>query len=133
MRITLEHMANTAAKASEWVERLASHPSVPFGALLLRHFEAGRITRLCDCGCNSFDLEIAADVKLEPLCRPKPDMKGHAPFFEVVFSSENGAEIDCMLFADARGYLASLDVMHGQANHLPMPEKVTITGVVYAG
>jgi hypothetical protein len=126
-------MANSPAKAREWVERLASHPAVPFGTNLLKHFEAGRITRICDCGCNSFDIEIPAGTSLVPLRQAAPDLKGHTPFFEIVFSSESDAEIDCMLFADSRGYLASVDVMHGQANHLPMPDQVSITGVIHAG
>ena len=126
-------MANSPAKAREWIERLASHPAVPFGPKLLKHFEAGRITRICDCGCNSFDLEISQGTELEPLRPPTPDLKGHSPFFEIVFSTDTDAELDCMLFADARGYLVSVDVMHGQSNHLPMPDKLKIAGVIHAG
>ena len=119
-------MANTEATAAAWIDRIASHPSVPFGARLRAHFAAARITRLCGCGCNSFDLEIPRGVVLAPLCAPLPDLKGHTSFFEIVFAADSEAEIDCMLFADARGYLASVDVMHGQANHLPMPEDVKL-------
>ena len=69
-------------------------------------------------------MQIPEGIQLEPLCAPLPDLKGHTIFFEIVFASDS--EADCMLFADARGYLASVDVMHGQANHFTMPEYVQL-------
>jgi len=56
--MTSERMANTEQKAAAWVEFLAKNPAVPFRDQLQQHLSAGHITRLCDCGCNPFELEI---------------------------------------------------------------------------
>ena len=63
-------MMNSDAKARSWLEFLAGEPFVPFGPTLQAHFNAGTITRLCGCGCNSFDLEISQGVTLEPIVPP---------------------------------------------------------------
>lgn len=124
-------MTNTEGAAAAWIDRLAAHPAVSFGVRLREHFAAARIKRLCDCGCNSFDVEVPEGVALAPLCEPEPGRKGHRAFFEIVFASNAESEIDCMLFADARGYLASVDVTYGQANHLAMPEEIVLGNVMW--
>jgi hypothetical protein len=97
--LALDHMMNTEAKAAAWVKYLAEHPGVPFGPQLRRHFEAGRITRLCNCGCNSFDFEIPEATVLEPIGTP-----GRAGmFFEIEFESNADAALACLIFLDARG------------------------------
>jgi hypothetical protein len=118
---------NSALKAKGWVEFLAAHPSVPFGSKLADHFAAGHITRLCDCGCNSFDLEIPKAAVLEPLCEPG----GRGMFFEIQFESDAEAEIACLFFVDERGYLESLDVTCGGSNHAPLPDQVTLGKVLW--
>lgn len=120
-------MANTEVKAASWVRHLAAHPEVPFGAQLLQHFEAGRITRVCDCGCNSFDFKIPAGVVLEPISRP-----GRAGmFFEIQFETNAGAELAFLIFSDERGYLSALDVTCGGANHAPVPDDIEVGRCVY--
>ena len=120
-------MANSEAKAARWVSHLASHPAVPFGPLLRSHFEAGRISALCQCGCNSFDLEIPAEASLEPIARPG----GGGMFFEIQFASTGAAELACLCFVDTRGYLAGIDVTCGGANHAPVPDDIQVGEVVY--
>lgn len=119
-------MTNTESKAREWVAHLANHPDVPFGPLLRKHFKAARITRLCDCGCNSFDLEIPEETVLEPLTPP-----GRAGmFFEIQFESNAEAELACLFFVDTRGYLTGVDVTCGGANHAPVPDDIQVGAVV---
>jgi hypothetical protein len=115
-------MANNNAKARAWLEFLAKEPAVPFGSTLQAHFDAGRITRLCDCGCNSFDLEIPEGVVLVPLAPPGRSGK----FFEVVYESSAEAEVALLVFVDARGYLSGLDVTCGDGNHAPLPDDVQL-------
>jgi hypothetical protein len=122
-------MANTAATATDWIARLASCHEIPFASLLQSHFRAGRITRLCDCGCNSFDLAIPPDAQVAPLCFPSSRT---GAFFEVILSIDGDREIDCIFFADHRGYLAGLDIMRGQANQAPMPDSFSIKRVARA-
>jgi hypothetical protein len=122
-------VAHSEAKARAWVEFLAKQPVVPFGATLLAHFDAGRITHLCDCGCNSFDFEIPAGLSLTPIAEPGRPGK----IFEVVYESNADAEVAFLIFVDARGYLASLDVTCGRSNHAPVPDDVQLGRVTYAG
>ena len=125
----LDRMSNNEAKARAWLEFLAREPAVPFGPTLRAHFDAGRITRLCDCGCNSFDLEIPKGVALEPLAEPGPSGR----FFEVVYEASAEAEMAFLIFADARGYLSGLDVTYGDSNHAPLPDDTQLRRVLYAG
>ena len=125
----LDRMGNSEAKARGWLEFLAKEPTVPFGGKLRAHFDAGRISRVCECGCNSFDLEIPAGVALEPIAEPGRPGK----VFEVVYESNAEAEVAFLIFVDARGYLSSLDVTCGDGNHAPLPDHVRLGRVTYAG
>lgn len=125
----LDPMSNSKAKARRWVEFLADQPAAPWGKLLQAHFEVGHITRLCECGCNSFDLEIPAGVSIEPiaeLCRP-------GKIFEIVYESSAAAEVAFLVFVDERGYLSSLDVTCGDGNQAAMPDDMQLGQVIYAG
>jgi hypothetical protein len=116
-------MMNSLEKAREWVSLLAGTVEVPFGAKLEAHFGAGHIVRLCECGCNSFDLEIDPKVTLEPLCEPSAH---GGVFFEVAFESTGEFEVDCLFFADKRGYLAGIDITHGDSNQAQMPGDIKV-------
>lgn len=127
--MTLDRMMNSDAKARSWLEFLAGEPCVPFGPTLQAHFNAGRITRLCGCGCSSFDLEISQGVTLEPIVAPGPSGK----CFEVVYESSTGAEVAFLVFVDTRGYLSGLDVTCGDGNHAPLPDDVQLARLLHAG
>jgi hypothetical protein len=125
-----DRMGNSEAKAREWVKLLADEPAVPFGSRLREHFAAARITRVCDCGCNSFDVEIPSGVSLEPLAEPgNPQRK----IFEIVYESTAEADLAFLIFVDARGYLSSIDVTCGEANHALVPDDVRLGRVLHAG
>ncbi len=122
-------MNNSKVKAHQWLEFLVNEPAVPFGSMLKEHFDAGKITRLCDCGCNSFDLEIPANVSLEPIAEPGRPGK----IFEIVYESNAEAEVAFLIFVDDRGYLSSIDVTCGDGNHASLPDDVQLGRVVYSG
>ena len=122
-------MGNSEAKAEAWLEFLAKESAVPFGSKLREHFAAGRISRVCDCGCNSFDLEIPAGATLEPIAEPGRPGK----IFEIVFESNAEAEVAFLVFVDARGFLSSIDVTCGDGNHAPLPDRVRLGRVTFAG
>lgn len=122
-------MANSEVKAKAWLEHLASEPAIPFGSRMRAHFGAGHITRLCDCGCNSFDVEVPDGVGLEPISEPGIPGK----FFEIVYESNGEAEVAFLIFVDARGYLSGIDVTCGQGNHAKVPDNVLLGRIVYAG
>jgi hypothetical protein len=122
-------MTNSEAKAKAWIERLANEPAIPFGSWLRAHFRAGKITRLCDCGCNSFDVEIPEGVSLEPISEPGKSGK----FFEIVYESNAETKVAFLIFVDARGYLSGIDVTCGESNHAKLPDDVVLGRMVWAG
>jgi hypothetical protein len=126
-------MANSAAKAQGWVDRLASHPGVPFGALLRQSFAAGKITRLCECGCNSFDLAVPDSGDVPRIAAPEPNGKFDRLVFEIVFETdlEDPSQLACLFFADSRGYLSSLEITGGWSNHAPVPDSVELRKIHY--
>ena len=85
------------------------------------------ITRLCDCGCNSFDCSIHEPTELQPLCKPG----AAGAFFEVAFSAGLPEPIDVVFFADDHGYLAGVDIHYGCSNSRPMPAQVALGSVLF--
>jgi len=85
------------------------------------------ITRLCDCGCNSFDCSIHEPTELQPLCKPG----AAGAFFEVAFSAGLPEPIDVVFFADDQGYLAGVDIHYGCSNSRPMPAQVALGSVLF--
>jgi hypothetical protein len=120
-------MANTEATAARWVAILAQRAELPFAAELPAHFSHARITRLCDCGCNSFDCTVPPEASLRPLFGTGRDL----PSFEVAFAGDGGDPIDVIVYADERGHLSGIDVHLGLSNHAPMPLNATIGQVLY--
>ena len=121
-------MKNTESTSDYWVSYLAGLAEVSFGEELKLHFDAGGISRLCDCGCNSFDISIPDGVSVEPIC--SPSVVG-GKFFELVALTEDDHEIAFLFFADKRGYLSGIDITQGSENHAPLPDNVAITKVLY--
>lgn len=111
-------MKNTEARARRWVEFLVGRPEFEAADRFLAAVNVGRITRLCDCGCNSFDLEIPAQCDVQPLASPGAP----GSVFEMEFrTSEENTSLAFIVFADERGHLAGVDVDYC-ANSFPVPE-----------
>jgi hypothetical protein len=121
-------MKNTESTPKHWVSILSGLPELPFAEQLKVHFDAGAVSRLCDCGCNSFDIKIPDGALLKPLC---PPTSSEGKFFELVASNSDEQEIAFLFFVDRRGYLSGIDVTHGSGNHAPLPANTTIDKVLY--
>jgi len=118
-------MPNSADAAARWTRYLSSRAYVPRAPLIQQHFASGKIKRLCECGCQSFDLAIASDVPLEPLM-PASDRGGCA--LELSYHVVGGNDrqfVDIRVFVDARGYLSGIDADFC-ANSAPMPDQVEL-------
>jgi len=115
-------MANASATAEKWTRFLASRPYVPKAPLILTHFAHGRITRLCDCGCNSYELAVSSDAHLQPLVQPST--RGGCALALAFYTSEEAdprRTVEINVHVDAHGFLAGLDVDYC-ANSATMPE-----------
>src|ERR1700733_10567069 len=109
---------NDAATALHWTEFLASRREIAGSERLLQHFKAGTITRICDCGCSSYDMKVPRDSGLQPLL----PAKGHGGcVLSMAFNlSDRAGSVEFDVFLDADGYLAGVDVACN-ANSEPVP------------
>jgi hypothetical protein len=111
---------NSASIASKWVNFIASRPEFAAGDALLAQFENGKITSICQCGCNGFEFEPAgSDV---PLLTP-PSEKGCIAFQLEFFTENNEGSVQIMVYTNGNGSLAGIDVDYC-SNAQPMPNEV---------
>jgi len=77
---------------------------------------------LCDCGCNSFGLNVPDSASLEPLV-PASAQGGCVLSLKYYVDNQpdpsRTVEVD--VFVDARGFLAGIDVAYC-SNSAPMPD-----------
>lgn len=110
---------NTEVLARHWTEFVAARPEFTPGRLLLEQFAAGEITRLCDCGCNSYEFKVRSDAQISPLAPPSE--RGSMVFQLEFQTPEWGKTVGFSLFLDAAGNLSGLDVDYC-GNSYPMPD-----------
>jgi len=111
-------MVNSQHRAKYWTEFVASRPEFKPGGVLLEHFAAGTITRLCDCGCNSYDIAVPEGVAITPLAPPHA-LGGTA--FRMLFETQpDRKQVEFRVSVDHRGNLSGLDVEFS-GNHEPVP------------
>jgi hypothetical protein len=109
---------NDAATARQWTEFLASRKEIAGSERLLQHFQAGTITRICDCGCSSYDIKVPRDSGLQALL-PAKDRGGCV--LSMAFNLRDRAgSVEFDVFLDAEGYLSGVDVACN-ANSEPVP------------
>jgi len=107
------------ARASKWVTFLASRSEFPAGEKLLAAFHTGKITRLCDCGCNSFDIEVEQGAAM-PLAQPGD--RGGAVFELEFRTSEEQRTLEFVVLVGANGQLLGIEVDYC-ANSYPVPDE----------
>jgi hypothetical protein len=118
-------MPNTPEAAARWTRYLASRAYIPRAHLIQQHFASGKISRLCDCGCQSFDLTVEPDVALEPLMPPSARVGCALELDYHLVEQPERASVEIQLFVDRRGYLSGVDVSYC-ANSAPMPDDVVL-------
>ena len=119
-------MTNTAVVAARWSEFISTRPEFPAGNRLRAAFAAGKLTRLCDCGCNAFDLQVPESSTVQPIARSG----GYGSVFEISFEvsqpqSVERQSLEFIVFADKRGHFAGIEVDFC-GNSFPVPEHLLI-------
>jgi hypothetical protein len=95
---------NSPEAARRWTEFRAARKEIPDGERLLEHFNGGVITRICDCGCNSYASGLTS------LLPAKPGSHGSC-VLSIAFNLRNReGSLEFDVFADANGYLGGIDV-----------------------
>lgn len=110
---------NDAATARHWTEFLAGRKEIAGSERLLQHFKAGTITRLCECGCSSYDVKVSRDSRLQPLLPAKGHRGGCVLSMAFTLRDREGS-VEFDVFLDAEGYLAGVDVACS-SNSEPVP------------
>lgn len=118
-------MINDIARAQHWTSFLASRAYIPSSDLLLAHFAAGRVTRLCDCGCNSYEISVAPAERLKPLSAPSATGGCVLSLAFKVSGRDDNETLEFGVHVDTRGYLSGLDVDFC-ANSFPVPDAITL-------
>ena len=83
---------------------------------LAAQFDAAVITRICACGCNSFDTAISTTPTLLPIATPGTG----GVVFEAHFRLDDGRSLELFLYCDGAGNLAELAV-ECEGNSDPVP------------
>lgn len=109
-------MANGVEKAQYWLEILR-HQALPNYNAFVSQLAIGRVTEVCQCGCNGFDYYVP-DASSTPLA------VGSGLFCELAFESNCPEEIDILLFTDASGFLSRVDVTYAASNVGAMPDNI---------
>ncbi|QMU61779.1 MAG: hypothetical protein GKR92_08750 [Gammaproteobacteria bacterium] len=118
-------MKNDLVQATKWLKIIYDF-ELPDKNLFKKHVFAGKITNLCNCGCNSFEIEIPSDADLEPLA------PGNGLFFEAAFNTNKDDVVDFLVFTDDRGYLSGVDITYGFATHAPIPNGIELHECVHS-
>ena len=119
-------IANTETVAAKWTEFIAGRPEFPAGAKLRAAFQEGRITRLCDCGCNAFEFEVPAEAHANPIATHG----SYGSIFELSFevtdiSTSERKSLEFIMFVDIRGHFAGIEIDYC-GNSFPIPEVLQI-------
>ena len=97
----------------------------PAPSRLEAQFNASNITRLCNCGCNSFDVEVQSSERLRPLALPK---RQGGMIFETDLSLDDGRQIELLVFCNKDGNLSGIDI-DCNGNSEPVPTRLAVSGV----
>jgi hypothetical protein len=120
-------MENGPERAEFWKAFILENSGYPATARLREQFENAEFTNFCDCGCNSFALKIAEGANVRPLlpATSKEIPGGSWSIFEVDFMLADDKTLEIIIFADANGNLAYVEV-DCCANSYPVPTSFEI-------
>ena len=116
-------MENCPSHIEPWTRMLLGAGGYPAPARLAGQFDAAKITRLCECGCNSFDVEVVGQKRLRPLVLPQGQ---GGMIFETNLVLDDGRQIALLVFCDKDGNLAGVDVDF-EGNSAPVPSDLVFS------
>jgi hypothetical protein len=111
-------MKNSASLSKHWIDFIANRPEFRAGPELRAAFEMSRVTRLCECGCNSFDVESITGGS-RPIASPSET--GKIAFLMELPTCRPDGLAEFMVYVNSHGQFTGMDV-HFNGNCDPMPE-----------
>jgi hypothetical protein len=127
------NMANDLNQAAYWVTFILEHCPFPNRDALAAQFLNAEIVRLCECGCNTFGLSLAAPDKVPPIAIASSGQP-YRRVFEADFRDrrepEGWGSIEILFFADESGHLADVEIDYC-GNGIPIPESLDLETTPY--
>ena len=111
-------MPNGPEQAAYWRDFVIARCDFPDPARLAEQFQGARFSDFCECGCNSFDVQVRPGTP--PLTR-KPE--GGGVVFTADFAIGGAGQLEILLSVDAAGHLDRVDI-GCNANSHPVPAAV---------
>ncbi|MDS0848541.1 hypothetical protein [Burkholderia cenocepacia] len=127
------NMPNDLNQAAYWVAFILEHCPFPNRDALAAQFSNAEIVRLCECGCNTFGLSLAAPDKVPPIAIASSGQP-YRMVFEADFwdrrEQESLGSIEILLFADESGHPADVEIDYC-GNGIPIPETLNLETTPY--
>ena len=124
-------MQNDLNRVAYWIAFILERCQFPNRDALAAQFTNSKIGELCECGCNSFALSMAAPDDL-----PGISMRGHGYglVFEADFRDRNESDesrsLEILLFTNDSGHLTYVEIDYC-GNGLPIPERMSLESAPY--
>jgi hypothetical protein len=115
-------MPNTPQRVEFWKEFICSKCQFPAPEKLRAQFAVAQLSEFCDCGCNSFKVQVPASAGVVPIASAGE----YSSIFEADFKlAEEDKTLEVILFADEAGNLAYVEI-DCCANSYPVPEAIEV-------
>jgi hypothetical protein len=109
---------NSEQTAKRWMTFLLGRSEYPGKNRLAAAFNRGHVGRICDCGCNSFDVEYSGSESVLPISTPGT----RGAVFQISFrDAHTSGELEIRVSSDTQGRFDGLDVEFKGNSH-PVPD-----------
>jgi hypothetical protein len=114
-------MGNTIERARFWADFICTKCQFPAPARLRAQFAHARFSEFCECGCNSFKVEVAETADVEPIALGE----SYGTVFEANPPERFGEDIGNSSLLRQSGNLEYVEI-DCCANSFPVPEEVSV-------
>lgn len=127
----MSHAKNDVHRAAAWIAFILERCQFPNREALAARFTNAGIVKVCECGCNSFTLSMAAPERAP---RIVPSGYGYGLVFEADFrdlaKDGNTGSLEILLFANDSGHLSYVEIDYC-GNAFPVPEQMDLESMPY--
>jgi len=115
-------MTNTPQRAEWWKKFLCEKCQFPATEKLRAQFLIAELSEFCDCGCNSFKVQIPSSHCVVPIAERGCYRKVFEANFQLV---EEGKTLEVILFVGEDGNLAYVEI-DCCGNSSPVPDAISV-------
>ena len=127
----MRHAKNDLHRATAWIAFILERCQFPNRDALAAQFANAGIVEMCECGCNSFALSMAAPERSPGIVTSG---HGYGLVFEADFRdlAEDGkaGSLEILLFANDSGHLSYVEIDYC-GNAFSVPEQMNLESMPY--